>query len=123
MVRITETLTKMLISFRDRPTDPAAVVSVYVDALGSLGEENIRRVAGRFMRGIVDGHNMAFAPSTAEFAAEAERLRDEDRRYEAVGPRREPLKPVRMPWQKHPSWETITRPPPGGWVPDPDEAA
>ncbi len=113
----------MLISFRDRPTDPSAVVGVYVDTLAPLGEENIRRVADRFMRGAVEGHNPAFAPSVAEFAAEAERLRDDDRRREELGPRRQPLKPVRLPWQKHPSWEAITRPPPGGWVPDPDEAA
>jgi len=112
----------MLISFRDRPTDPAAVVGVYVEALASYGEENIRRAAGRFMRGEVEGHNAAFAPSTAEIAAECERLRDEDRRRDAVaGDRREIVKPIRQPWMKHPSWEAITRPPPGGWIPDPDD--
>lgn len=30
-------------------------------------------------------------------------------------------KPLRLGWMKNRSWADITRPPPGGWVPDPDE--
>ncbi|MBY3073417.1 hypothetical protein HFO71_24190 [Rhizobium laguerreae] len=51
-------------------TDPDMAIRAYLMASGGIEPEALARAAGRFMRGEVEGHNNAFAPSCAEFAEE-----------------------------------------------------
>jgi hypothetical protein len=59
----------MLISFRDRPTDPAAAVSAYVEAVSVFPARLIEQAVWEFIRGQVRDRNHAFAPSAAEICA------------------------------------------------------
>jgi len=114
VTEITSILMKMLISFRERPSDPLVVVKVYVTETAGYGLSVIREASGKFMGDRVDGHNASFAPSVAEFARECRRISDDRAAAAAAGPRvvREVLKPIRKPWMKDPSWAAITRPAP-----------
>jgi hypothetical protein len=75
-------ITDLLMAFRDRPTDPTAIVEIYCGDFCELELSLVRRVCRRFRTGCVDGHNAAFAPSVAEMWAEIDRLREEDREHE-----------------------------------------
>lgn len=75
-------ITDLLMAFRDRPTDPTAIVEIYCEDFCELELSLVRRACRRFRTGCVEGHNAAFAPSVAEMWAEIDRLRDEDREHE-----------------------------------------
>lgn len=75
-------ITDLLMAFRDRPTDPTAIVEIYCGDFCELELSLVRRVCRRFRTGCVEGHNAAFAPSVAEMWAEIDRMREEDREHE-----------------------------------------
>lgn len=49
-------------------TDPDMAIRAYILAIEDIAYEAIARAAKLFLRGEVQGHNKAFAPSCAEFA-------------------------------------------------------
>lgn len=111
-------ITKLLMAFRDRPTDPKALVTIYCEEFASLGAGFIEQVCGKFIKGKVEGHNMAFAPSVAEFWAVVDRIRDDEAEHERLMRRAEmPLiEDRRPPMPKiergyHPSWELLAAKP------------
>ena len=59
-------LAKMLTSFRDRPPNPEVVAREYAETTADLPFDALNDACQRFKTGRVDGHNMAFAPSTAQ---------------------------------------------------------
>lgn len=65
---------RMLGQLGDRSENPHVTATGYVFACGSASHEAIAAAARRFASGEVEGHNRAFPPNTAEFAAEVRRL-------------------------------------------------
>jgi len=111
-------ITRLLMAFRDRPTDPKDLVAIYCDAFESLPLGFIEQVCGKFTKGKVEGHNMAFAPSVAEFWAVVDRIRDEEAEHERlmrraeiprIEDRRPPLPKIERGY--HPSWDLLGRKP------------
>lgn len=110
-----EAITKLLMAFRDRPTDPKAIVTIYCEEFANLPLGVIDRVCRRFRTGCVDGHNPAFAPSVAEMWTEIDRMREADREHarltrtgefmEIAGPAPEPMPPIERGY--HPSWDIL----------------
>lgn len=69
-----EAILKMLLAFRDRPDDATTTARVYVETTADLPLDALTDACARFSKGMVDGHNNAFAPSTAELCAEGQRI-------------------------------------------------
>lgn len=116
-------ITKLLMAFRDRPTDPKALVTIYCEEFASLGAGFIEQVCGKFIKGKVEGHNMAFAPSVAEFWSVVDRIRADEAEHDRLtrkgdfaqiaGPPPIPLPKIERGY--HPSWELLAaRPTPFG---------
>lgn len=84
-------VTKMLMAFRDKPSDPTELTETYCEDLGLLDLALIERVCRRFRHGEVRGHDAAFAPSLAEMWTEIRSLEADDREHERL--MRSPLRP------------------------------
>lgn len=56
-------------SSRDE-TDADLTLATYADAVAGLPVDPVRWAVDRFTRGLVEGHNRAFMPTSAEFAYE-----------------------------------------------------
>jgi len=111
-------ITKLLMAFRDRPADPKALVTIYCEEFASLGAGFIEQVCGKFIKNKVDGHNMAFAPSVAEFWSVVDRIRADEAEHlrltrRAEMPRLEaPPRPMpQIERGYHPSWELLAAKP------------
>jgi hypothetical protein len=110
--------TKLLMAFRDRPTDPKDLVAIYCEEFASLPLGFIEQVCGKFIKNKVDGHNMAFAPTLPQFWAVVDKIREDEaehlrltRRAEMplIEDRRPPLPQIERGY--HPSWELLAAKP------------
>lgn len=83
--RVLAAVTRMLIAFRDRPSDAQELAKVYADGLSSFPVPFVETACSRFALGKVpDRHNNAFAPSLAEVASFVDGLIAEEERHQRL---------------------------------------
>lgn len=84
---------KMLEGFRDRPSSPESVAKTYVEKTADLPFDALSEAVRRFERDAVEGHNPAFAPSSAQIYGLASQIAARSERVTAP-PRLPPPEPT-----------------------------
>lgn len=82
--QILRVIVEMLVSLRERSSEPEVVAAGYVFAAEGIPADVIRVAAGRFIRGQVEGQSLDFPPNTARFRAECDRLMAAAREHERL---------------------------------------